>query len=1132
MRKILIVFITSILVLFLVFISSLLIFSIKHQETIEQSITDYINSSFENTIHIESFHLTYLNNFPNARLSLSNVVLSDDSCEVIRIGSINVFFNIWNFLNENIEINRIIISDAIINDRIDINGNKSKIMFSENTSSGKKSGLPVHILSPDLELNNIKLSLTNDYKKNETYITINQSLFNLELDQNIISLSGNLSGNLDSLKSNGFTLFSNKKVEGNDIIFKINIKEGHTYLESGYLETNSLILHPTVSFKKQENGNMVKLIIESSGNLDAHLNLFNLPEGITLKQLNEDAEIKISYNQDGLVNPLTRPFNQLKFEIQNAHFSSPSIPYPVQHLHIIGNYNNGEKHRPETNNLIVDTLNFEIEESYVNARLLVNNLKDPVVKGHFISEIDLKHILHDDKFSATGSVRADLFIDGKISELRELHLNNEQHAYGNVQIDSVDLLLRKSENRIRIPSGNINLDNHYVEIIDLNGQFNDSFFEIQAEMNNLDDFILNNKSPIKGNISIASDYINIESFINAKDTIKGNQKKLKIPNTNLDINLQAKTIEGNFGTIDQLYFIGNLDHENLSIDNLTFNFEDGIVNTNLMIKLGENGLEINGGKINAEFNHLDFDKILNSGKGKAKSSHAMQIPKDLDFQFDLSAKSGVVLGKEIRNFDMNVIFSNGDIEVKKMETELMGGKLSLYSDIKYNQEGIWYVKADGNTTFPHLSIRELLNDFHKENSSSSKTKKPFKLPEIVDINIGVEIDSLAYGRMLFNNIYTNIKASRDEIDIEDFSIDLNKGLGRIDLQWVNYLQDDPRIIGNIDLAFDSVNIQTIYESISGFSSNKKHSEKKLSHEIPHNVDINLKTSANFLQYQNIIIENLHLSSNIIDGIFSISDINFNTAGGHIKFSGLCIQHDKKLIDGHFYTTGKRLSIDPLIKSFTNTDLADGRHGNIEGNLSFEAEGLFQMDSLLNIVTDQNLFYSDIIIKEGKIINNPQLDTTLSFIGHRAKDNVLIKNSEFQIFINGRDIILQDVLVNNSISDMDIFGRYYEYDSAINLNFRVSLTDLFFRTKQKRYVDTNDGQIRLFKDLSVFIELDNSSPKHKIRLHPKRKHRLKRKDLEAEIKAIVIEYRTRLNNLYLDADPKVEESRLPLEVLKD
>jgi len=456
----------------------------------------------------------------------------------------------------------------------------------------------------------------------------------------------------------------------------------------------------------------------------------------------------------------------------------------------------------------------------------------------------------------------------------------------------------------------------------------------------------------------------------------------------------------------------------------------------------------------------------------------------------------------------------------------------LYSDIKYNQEGIWYVKADGNTTFPHLSVRELLNDFHKDESSSPKTEKPFKLPEVVDINIAVKIDSLQYGSMMFNNIHTKIKASRDEIDIEDFSINLNKGLGQIDLQLVNYLQDDPRIIGNIDLAIDSVNIQTIYESISGFSTNKKHSEEQMSHEIPHNVDVNVNLSADYLQYQNIIIENLHLSSNIVDGLLSISDINFNTAGGHIEFSGLCIQHENQLIDGHFYSTGKRLSIDPLIKSFTNTDLSDGKHGNMEGYLSFKAEGLFQMDSLLNIVTDQNLFYSDIVIEEGEIINNPQLDTTLSFIGHRAKDNILIKNSEFQIFINGRDIILQDVLVNNSISDMNIFGRYYEYDSAINLNFRVSLTDLFFRTKKKRYLDTNDGKIRLFKDLSVFIELDNSSPKHKIRLHPKRKHRLKRKDLEAEIEAIVIEYRTRLNNLYLDADPKVEESRLPLEVLND
>ena len=398
------------------------------------------------------------------------------------------------------------------------------------------------------------------------------------------------------------------------------------------------------------------------------------------------------------------------------------------------------------------------------------------------------------------------------------------------------------------------------------------------------------------------------------------------------------------------------------------------------------------------------------------------------------------------------------------------------------------------------------------------------------INIGIEIDSLLYGTKMFNDIHTELIISRKEIDIKDFSIDLNEGVGQIDLKMVDYLKHEPRITGNIDLAIDSANVQTIYETISGFSTNEKHSKEQIAHTIPNNIDVDIKLSARYLQYQSLILENLHLSSSISDGILSINDINFNTSGGHVEFSGLCLQNVDKTMNGHFYSTGTKLSIDPLINSFSNTDLSDGSHGNIEGLVSYEAEGLFQMDSLLYLVNDQNLFYADIVIEEGKIINNPQLDNTLSFIGHKAKDSILIKNSEFQIFINGTEIIIQDILVNNSISDMNIFGRYYQYDSAINLNFRVSLMDLFFRTKKKRYVDTEQGKIRLFKDLSLFIELDNSSPKHQIKIHPKRKHRLRRKDLAKEIAEIITKYRTRLNKLYLEAEPKLKNSELPLKAL--
>ena len=296
------------------------------------------------------------------------------------------------------------------------------------------------------------------------------------------------------------------------------------------------------------------------------------------------------------------------------------------------------------------------------------------------------------------------------------------------------------------------------------------------------------------------------------------------------------------------------------------------------------------------------------------------------------------------------------------------------------------------------------------------------------------------------------------------------------------------------------------------------------------MDIDLNLSARYLQYHSNRIENLNLSSSINNGILSIKQIQFNTTGGKVEFSGLCLQNEDKTINGHFYSKGSKLSIEPLINSFSNTDLSDGTHGNIEGYISYEAEGLFQMDSLLYLINDQNLFYADIIIEEGKIINNPHIDNTLSFIGHKAKDSILIKDSEFQILINGTDILIQDILVNNSISDMNIFGRYYLYDSAINLNLRVSLMDLFFRTKKKRYVDTEQGKVRLFKDMSIFIELDNSSPKNQVKIHAKRKHRLKRKDLAKEIADIITKYRTRLNKLYRDAEPKLDDGKLPLEVL--
>ena len=111
--------------------------------------------------------------------------------------------------------------------------------------------------------------------------------------------------------------------------------------------------------------------------------------------------------------------------------------------------------------------------------------------------------------------------------------------------------------------------------------------------------------------------------------------------------------------------------------------------------------------------------------------------------------------------------------------------------------------------------------------------------------------------------------------------------------------------------------------------------------------------------------------------------------------------------------------------------------------------------------------------------------------------------------------------------MNIFGKYYKYDSAIDINFKISLTDLLFRTKEKRQVNTRDGKVKLDKDLNLFIGLEGSFKQNKIKVHPKRKHKIRREELFKEIRDIELKYKTRLNVLYRKAEPKVQDSGLKL-----
>lgn len=1114
------------IIIFIALVIAGVVFSYRHQERLEEIFTEYINASFDNRIHIERFHLSYIRNFPKAGLTISNISVSDENNEILRIGTLRILFDLRQFLNDSIKINRIILSDGFLHSIIDENGMKPVLKFS-NKKDAQNPENNIHLKAPDLEIINLNLALINQYKKNETYISLRESLFKLRIENEIISLSGDIKAQLDSMKSNNAALFKEVEAIGEGLVLKMDLKNGLTSLEEGVLRSNTLTIIPRATFQKQGDGNYVILKVGSKGNLGDHLKIFNLPLIDGLEQLNEDAFIEVSYNQEGFVNSITRPYNQLKFDIRKADISIPELPYPIRNLHITGNYNNGEERIPESNNLIIDTISFDIEDSYLRARLHLSQMKDPKINGHLISEIHLDHIIDNDKLSASGTVRADMYVDGKISELKKIHLQGGTQAEGSILLESVSILFKKEDYRLFIPKGRLSLNNHLVQLHKINGSFAGISFRLHGKLNNVDQYILKEHDLLSGSIYLESDAIDLKKFSSGRKTSPAKKGTFNLSDMDLNLRLTAKALKGDFGSLDNVLLSGNISKDRILLDTLQLNYQEGMLYSHASALYYEGKLDSLQGYIRGNFKTIDFDQLLISrDKEKSaiknnkdnKDSPNNLLPKNIDLDVHLTMGHGLYKSERFSNLILNAEVLNDEIKLRNFSTDFNRGQINVNGDLKFNEFGIWYVQAEAQADFPFLSIGELLDDFKKDTPSSQETE-PTVWPEIIDIQMILQVDSLEYGHHVFPHFRTGIVLNKDELDIDHFTIEIPGGQGKIDLEIQDYLLDKPVISGVLQLDFDTVTVNSIYEMLGDISTNKKHKTHRIPHLIPENINLDIEIFADQIWYKNLDIDNIIFSNSITNGVFTINRLQCKVGGGDINTSGLMVQNEDLSIEGHIYSAGKKIHIESVLKALLQDTLSDNSYGNVHGYLTYDAEGLFKIDSTFNLVTDQNLFYSEILIQDGHIVNNPQIENTLSFIGHKSRENILINESDFKIYVNGNNIFIEDVLVNNSISNMDLFGKIYRYDSALNLNFRVSLTDLFFRSKQKRYLETREGQIRLFKDLSLYIELDGSLKDHKIKINPRKRHSIIQKELGREIQEIQVKYRERMNELYIRAEPK-------------
>jgi hypothetical protein len=220
-----------------------------------------------------------------------------------------------------------------------------------------------------------------------------------------------------------------------------------------------------------------------------------------------------------------------------------------------------------------------------------------------------------------------------------------------------------------------------------------------------------------------------------------------------------------------------------------------------------------------------------------------------------------------------------------------------------------------------------------------------------------------------------------------------------------------------------------------------------------------------------------------------------------------MDHDQpNSFPGYFYSKVDRIDIQEFFSSFDNFNQDIFTAENSSGKISWTSDYYFGLNENFKLLKDENLWLVNLIVQDAEFDSVGPIEKTLFFVGHKAKDNMIVSELDIDVFMFQNKMYFKDVLMNDNIANMEVFGEVDLDKKELDLGLEISLTDLFLRSKKKRRLETQEGTFTLDKDKKLLLKMSGPISDHKLKMMSKRKFRFYREDLIDNIKEAEIEFK--------------------------
>lgn len=960
-----------------------------NQDEIIQSEVDALNKGHKGQVFIGDTHLEPFKNFPYISIKVDDVRILESkqkgAQEILNVADIYLGFNIWDIIEGNYDIQKLLIEDGFFNVVFHKDGSINlQNAFATSDQAGSEEPMDIHLKK--IELQNL------DIHKLDESTGVDVETFIYKASGGFETASKQINAHIDTefklnVVDNGDTTYINNKHFEFHTDLSLDEKTGMLTLKSSgiRMEHGDFNIEGTIDLKKDIT---LDLFIKGT-KPNFNMLIAFAPQDLipVLERYKNAGNIYFNASLKGPTLHGEMPFFDAKFGASKAFLENTKIGKRIDDMGFKGHFTNGKKRNLETMEFSLTGMTANLEKGKFSGSVFVKNFEEPEVDMQLNADFNLQFLT---RFLNLSGVKA----SGKVNLEMRFHdiidLDQPEHALKDLnqsyfsELKIANLALESSD----LPAPIKKLDMHLImngkkadlDLFDL--KFGKSDISIKGYLSDLPAIVHHTNIPVDVHLDIKSNKLDISEITGySKQDSSGVDEQIE----NLNVGLSFKSSARSFTESKNLpvgeFFVDNLYAE-------LKHYPHKLHDLHVDILVGDRDLKIK-----------DFTGYID----------------DSDFHFNGLAHNYGFWMKDVLDGDVN------------LDVTLSSDLLRLEDIFSYGGEN--YVPEDYRHEEVDGLVLHVNSSMHYKNSSLHS----------IDVDLDRLNAKMHVHPMRFENFRGRFHYEDDHLLIENFHGKMGRTVFDLDMNY--YLGDNSKIRkrdNHFGLKANYIDFDQLFNfktKPSSTSDDSGHSEAFNLYELPF-TDMTFDLDVGHFIYHRIDLKKIHTKFRTTQNHYLYVDaLDLNAAGGNIRMSGYFNGSDPKNIYLKPNLKFKNVALDKLLFKFENFGQDAIVSENLHGTLSADIKGKIRMHPDMIPDIDQSEIHMDVQVLNGRLENYEYMLLLSDYFGDKDLTSVRFDTLQNHMDITNGTLTIPNMSIESTIGHFEVSGTQ---DMNFNMNYFIRI----------------------------------------------------------------------------------------------